>query len=219
MLAVLLLAGATGVFIANPGLCGTAVAEEIISMDLADQPLGQVLDDIAAATGYRFIFDESWENFPISASISNESLHKGLKRILRNLNNVIIYRSDRTIQIIIFDEAAASENRSNALVKRASDEEPARQPYTMPAGLLPAPPPPNEELPDVEDDDPQPEPGDSSATEADEAAPGEEETTPSETGESAAEADGTEASEPEEDTPTPDEQGNDRSATDNQKGS
>ena len=201
MLALLLLMGAAGLFISTPGLCGRTVAEEIISLDLVEQPLGEVLDDITAATGYRFIFDESWENFLISASIKNEPLHKGLKRILGKLNNAIIYSSDRTIKIIIFDEANASANRHNALSDRTSDTQALQQPYALPVGSLPASPRATRRLLDVEDDNRLSEESDTAVPEPDEASPEEEKSSGDETRESTPEAGGEDGSQQTEDTP------------------
>ena len=217
MLAVLLLMGVTGVFISNPGLCGTTVGEEIISMDLSEQPLGEVLDDIAATTGYRFIFDDKWDNFLVSASIKNEPLHKGLKRILRNLNNVIIYSSNRTIKIIIFDEAVTSANQSRALVNRTPDDESVQRAYSLPARSLPRPLPANQETAAVEDDNRQSEAeeGSSTTAELDEAAPADGEPSENETGESAAQTTNTDGSEQTEDTPDSDEKSPEESSTDN----
>ncbi|MBW2443226.1 MAG: hypothetical protein JRH12_22330 [Deltaproteobacteria bacterium] len=215
ILAVLLLMGIAGGFISNPGFCGATVAEEIISLEFVDQPLGKVLDDIAATTGYRFIFDESWENFLISASINDEPLHKGLKRILRKLNNAIIYSSDRTIKIIIFDEVVASEDRSNTFDGRRSDDGSVQRSYAFPARAVPPSALPNEELSDLEEDNRQLEQGDATAAEPDEVAETNEEPAENETGDSDAET-GTDGSEQKEDTAGTDEESSDQPATDNQ---
>ncbi|MGD9301092.1 MAG: hypothetical protein PVI13_05925, partial [Desulfobacterales bacterium] len=125
-------------FLSAPVYGGSAVADEIISLELTNQPLGEVLEEITAATGYRFIFDESWDDFPVSASIKNEPLHRGLKRILRKLNNAVIYNSDRTIKIVIYDETGPSANHENPSIGSRSSDSPAYQfPVT---GIKPSPP-------------------------------------------------------------------------------
>ena len=216
MVALLLLMVAAGLFISNPGRCGNSVADEIISLDLVEQPLGEVLDDIAAATGYRFIFDASWENFLISASIKNEPLHKGLKRILGKLNNVIIYRSDRTIKIIIFDEDAASGNRSDGVVDRTADDESVQRSDTLPASSWPRSPPAEQELSDAENDNRLSEESDATAAEPDEAAPGDEEPTADAAGETAADLTGKDASAQNEEATEVGEESPDQPETDNQ---
>jgi hypothetical protein len=215
MFAVILLMTAAGIFISNSSLCGTNVAEEITSLDLVGQPLGEVLDEISGATGYRFILDENWENFLVSASIKNEPLHKVLKRILGKLNNVIIYNSNRTIQIIIFDVAATSRNRSSAFVDRISDDESLQRSIALPAESLPALPSANQELSDVEDDSRLSEDSDSTAAEPDETASGDEESAEDEAGEAVAEDNGEEGSEQNEKRPGPEKKNPDESTTDN----
>jgi hypothetical protein len=214
-LSILFLICALGVFSPKNGHSDNMVGEELISLEATDQSLRKVLNKIAADTGYQFIFDESWENHLISTSIKNEPLYKGLKRILNNLNNVIIYRSDRTIEIIIFDEAATSANRSNAFVDRTSDDESVQRSYAFPASSTPPFPPASQEPPDVEVDNPPSEESDATDSEPDEAAPEEEEPTEMETGEAAAEATEPDGSEQNADTSGPDEKSPDESTTDN----
>jgi hypothetical protein len=216
ILTVLLLMGTAGVFISYPGLCGSPVGEEIISLDLSEQPLGEVLDDIAATTGYHFIFDEKWDTFLVSASIKNEPLYRGLKRILRNLNNVIIYSSDRTIKIIIFDEVETSDDRSDALVNTTSDDESVQRSYALPAETLPQPLSDDQGRSDIEEDSRLSEESDATDTVSDETAPGDGEPTETETAEPTAESTGSDGSEQkEEDTPAPDENSPEESTTDN----
>lgn len=83
-----------------------SVADAIISLEVADKPLGEVLENISDAAGCQFNIDASWEDYPITASFKNEPLYRVLKRIFRDLNNAVIYGSDRKIKIIIYDESA-----------------------------------------------------------------------------------------------------------------
>jgi hypothetical protein len=86
--------------------CGAkSVGDEIISLDVADKPLGEVLATISEATGYRFKIDAGWENYPITASFKNEPLYRVIKRIFRDFNNAVIYGSDGTIKIIIYEDS------------------------------------------------------------------------------------------------------------------
>jgi hypothetical protein len=126
-------------FLPSPTICGNSVAEEKISLDVKNQPLGDVLEEISAETGYEFNIDESWTNLPVTASIKNEPLHVGLKRILRNFNNAVIYGSDGTIKIKIYDR----EKSSGQSALNRSYEETVRQPdisenpRTLPPGFAP----------------------------------------------------------------------------------
>ena len=122
------LAALWGFFIPNPGICDNSVADEIISLNVTDRPLVEVLENISIAAGCQFSIDESWEDYPITALFANEPLHRGLKRVLRNVNNAIIYGADRTIRIIIYDEATPSGKLSGHSVTIKSSQEPILQP-------------------------------------------------------------------------------------------
>ena len=85
----------------------TDAGDELISMTVKDEPLGDVLYKVSMATGYDISLDNKWQSHLVTASLEKVSLHKGLKRILRNLNYVIIYGSDQKIKIIIYDKTAS----------------------------------------------------------------------------------------------------------------
>ena len=70
-LSILFLLCALGVVSPTNGHSDNMAGEETISLEATDQSLGEVLNTISAATGYRFIFDESWENYLTSTSIKN----------------------------------------------------------------------------------------------------------------------------------------------------
>ena len=91
----------------------TDAGDELISLTVKDEPLGDVLVKISMATGYEISLDNKWQSHLVTASLKKVSLHKGLKRILRNLNNVIIYGSDQKIRIIIYGKTL-SEGVSSA---------------------------------------------------------------------------------------------------------
>ncbi len=91
----------------------TNAGDELISLTVKDEPLGDVLYKVSMATGYDISLDNKWQNYRVTASLEKVSLHKGLIRILRDLNYVIIYGSDQKIKIIIYDKTA-SEGVSSA---------------------------------------------------------------------------------------------------------
>jgi len=117
-----------GFFIPTPAICDNSVADEIISLNATNQPLGEVLENISITASCQFSIDKSWEDYPITVSFENEPLDRGLKRVFRNINNAIIYGADRTIRIIIYDEATPSGKaiRHSATIK--SSQEPILQP-------------------------------------------------------------------------------------------
>jgi len=109
----------------------TNAGDELISLTVKDEPLGDVLYKVSIATGYDISLDNKWQNYRVTASLEEVSLHKGLKRILRNLNSAIIYVSSKKIKIIIYDKTA-SEGASLAPSTDQSFERapvPQRRPY------------------------------------------------------------------------------------------
>ena len=109
-----------------------SVADEIISLEVADKPLGEVLENISDAAGCQFTIDASWEDYPITASFKNEPLYRVLKRIFRDFNNAVIYGSDRKIKIIIYDEGTSAGAKAGHAVAIKPAETPMSQaqPYS-----------------------------------------------------------------------------------------
>lgn len=81
------------------------MGDELISLKVKDEPLADVLYKVSMTTGYEFVVDDEWQNYRVTASLEEVSLHKGLKRILKNLNSAIIYVSSKKIKIIIYDKS------------------------------------------------------------------------------------------------------------------
>ena len=104
-----------------------SVADEIISLDVKNEPLGEVLEDISIAASCQFSIDESWEDYPVSAVFESEPLHRGLKKIFRNVNNAVIYGADRTVKIIIYGEVTSSSRDIGHSVTTQSFQESLRQ--------------------------------------------------------------------------------------------
>lgn len=78
-----------------------APEDQPISLSVQNEPLGQVLKKIETDTGLSFSIDGDWKNIPVSVTLHQTPLHKSLKRILANLNNVVIYEEDNRVKIII----------------------------------------------------------------------------------------------------------------------
>jgi hypothetical protein len=118
--------------LAAPAAAEISVADAIISLDVADRPLGEVLENLSDAAGCQFKIDASWEDYPITASFKNEPLYRVLKRLFRDLNNAVIYGSDRTIRIIIYDEGAPAGKTGGhtVAIKPAEASVPLVQPYS-----------------------------------------------------------------------------------------
>ena len=115
-------------------------------------PLGEVLEKIEAATDLKFKLDEQWKDIPISVTLDKAPLDKALKRILVNLNNVVIYGSNDQVKIVVFGKSEPS----------SPSGRPAGLPFYKQPLPMPQPPPLPDENPSVSE---EPEPESSPATE------------------------------------------------------
>lgn len=71
-------------------------------------PLGEVLEKIEETTDLKFNLEEQWKDIPVSVTLDKTPLDRALKRILVNLNNVIIYGSNDQVKIVVFGKAEPS---------------------------------------------------------------------------------------------------------------
>ena len=81
------------------------IEEPLISLSATDQPLAEVLDRIAAKTGYQFNINPAWERHRVSATLTDIPLERGLKRLLRSLNHSILWESNRVVSIMVYGRA------------------------------------------------------------------------------------------------------------------
>jgi hypothetical protein len=108
MKTILYLAICTGIVAAFGFLGGHSFAAQettqdpLINITAANQPLGEVLDQITGETGYQFNLDPKWENHRVSATLNGIPLERGLKRLLRSLNHSIIWESDNIVTIVVY---------------------------------------------------------------------------------------------------------------------
>jgi len=121
-------------------------------MSVQNMPLGEVLEKIEEATDLKFKLDEQWKDIPISVTLDKAPLDKALKRILVNLNNVVIYGSNDQVKIVVFGKSEPSSPSG-----RPAGPPSYKQPLPMPQ-----PPPLPDENPSVSE---EPEPESSPATE------------------------------------------------------
>lgn len=100
------------IFTAGDARGATEFRDELISLNLENWPLGEVLDAITEKTGHTFSISEEWLDFPVSVAVKDMPLHRVLKLIFTNLNNAIIYRSDGSIKIMVYAESVSSNTGS-----------------------------------------------------------------------------------------------------------
>ncbi len=127
--------------------------EPTVSLDVKGRPLGEVLAQIARATGSEFLIDPSWNRVPVTASFENAPLSVALKRVLSGLNHAIVYQPQNRVKIVIYETAPAAAGAQPAL-------QPALSPTAPPPGRAPARPPqpglPPAPLPQPADPMPEP---------------------------------------------------------------
>ena len=105
-------------------------------------PLGEVLEKIEETTDLKFNLDEQWKDIPISVTLDKTPLDKALKRILVNLNNVIIYGSNDQVKIVVFGKAEPG----------SATGRPAGPPSYVQPQPLPQPPPLPDENPSLSEE-------------------------------------------------------------------
>ncbi|MFZ0611540.1 MAG: hypothetical protein WAM73_04825 [Desulfobacterales bacterium] len=126
-------------------------------------PLGEVLEKLQEATGRTFIIDEQWKEIPVSVALDKVPLDKALKRILVNLNHVVIYGANAQVKIVVLgkDEAGGASARPAG---PPSYDQPAPEPPPLPLpdetpSVTPEPEPegsPAAEEPAAEEGEPKP---------------------------------------------------------------
>ena len=83
-------------------------SDPLISVNAQNEPLGEVLEKLTSETSCIFVIDEQWKDHPVKTVFQNLLLSDGLKRILANLNHVIVYESAQEIKIVIYGETEAN---------------------------------------------------------------------------------------------------------------
>ena len=105
----------------------TKFRDELISLNLENRPLREVLNTITENTGHTFIISEEWLDYPVSVTVRDMPLHRVLKLIFANLNNAIIYKSDGSIKIMVYAESVSSTPSSAPPAEASVPETPSSQ--------------------------------------------------------------------------------------------
>jgi hypothetical protein len=137
--------------------------DSLITISVQNMPLGEVLEKIEETTNLNFMLDEQWKDIPVSVTLDKTPLDKALKRILVNLNNVVIYGSNDQVKIVVFGKAEPGSASGRPSVPPS---------YGQPQPL-PQPPPLPDENPSLSEE-PEPE-GSPAPEESTEAAPADQE--------------------------------------------
>jgi type II secretory pathway component GspD/PulD (secretin) len=94
-----------------------------LSLNLNEEPLGEVLKKISNDTGYKIMIDPVWTGVPVSASFKSLPIDQALQRILSKLNHSLIFNEAENrivIDIISFHDGESFQRR---YMPRTSDED------------------------------------------------------------------------------------------------
>lgn len=116
--------------------------DSLITLSVQNMPLGEVLEKIEEATDLTFKLDDQWKDIPVSVTLDKTPLDKALKRILVNLNKVIIYGSNDQVKIVVFGKAEPG----------SATGRPAGPPSYVQPQPLPLPPPLPDENPSLSEE-------------------------------------------------------------------
>ncbi|MGW8188072.1 MAG: hypothetical protein ACWGNK_12425 [Desulfobacterales bacterium] len=167
--AILLLAAPFPPAIAASASSANSLSENdrLITISVQNMPLGEVLEKIEETTDLKFNLEEQWKDIPVSVTLDKTPLDRALKRILVNLNNVIIYGSNDQVKIVVFGKAepgsatsrpagppAYVQPQPSPLPPPLPDENPSFSEESEPEGS-PAPEESAEMAPDEQDQQPQ----------------------------------------------------------------
>lgn len=97
--------------------CGSAMAgaqERLLTLDIRQRPLKEVLERLSGDTGYTFIFDTAWGGHPVSAALKNVPLQTGLRQMLANLSHALVFLPEKKIKIVILETPGAAGSGADA---------------------------------------------------------------------------------------------------------
>jgi len=103
---------------------GKSSFNEMITLNIENEPLAAVLNDVSQATGYELIIDENWDDLPITVKFDAIPLEQALKRILAKVNYAIIYSSDRKVLIRIYEKDSTISKHTGALTRNRNPQIP-----------------------------------------------------------------------------------------------
>jgi hypothetical protein len=81
--------------------------ERLLTLDIRERPLKEVLERLSGDTGYTFIFDTAWGGHPVSAALNNVPLQTGLRQMLGNLSHALVFLPEKKIKIVILERSGA----------------------------------------------------------------------------------------------------------------
>jgi hypothetical protein len=89
------------------------IENAVFSLVFKDEPLCDVIQKIADATGYEIRLNASCADLPVTAVLRHVNIHEGLRRILNQLNHsIIINDTDKKVSLIIYQDNPTAKKNS-----------------------------------------------------------------------------------------------------------
>jgi hypothetical protein len=84
----------------------------VISLDVKEKPLDEVLEIVSEVSGYEIILEGAWEDLTVSVKLEKATLEETLRRALRNVNHTAVWdEAEKTISLFVFDESGVSDKK------------------------------------------------------------------------------------------------------------
>jgi hypothetical protein len=99
----------------------------VFSLDVKDEPLGEVLKKISKATGYEITIATEYTKIPITARLQGVGVEKGLNRVLKDFNHaLVVIDAEKKISVKVYGffsgprpfKALPMEGKNNQLVQQ-----------------------------------------------------------------------------------------------------
>jgi hypothetical protein len=101
-----------------------SIRSTLFSVNLKEEPLGEVLKKISNDTGFKITIDPVWTGVPISASFNSLPIDQGLRRILSKLNHSLIFNESEHRIFIDIKSFSDGEGLHGKGLSRAVDHNP-----------------------------------------------------------------------------------------------
>jgi len=101
-----------------------SIRSTLFSLNLKEEPLGEVLKKISNDTGFKITIDPVWTGVPISASFNSLPIDQGLRRILSKLNHSLIFNEAEHRIFIDIKSFHDGEGFHGGGLTRAADDNP-----------------------------------------------------------------------------------------------
>lgn len=102
----------------------TVPVKKVISLELHEKPLKLVVEEIFKQTGYRVVFDEKWNDLPLSGHYAGVTVEEFFLRALRKQNVTLSYDDKGSVVILrFFGDRDIKQIKAGALINENNSRE------------------------------------------------------------------------------------------------